>query len=56
MTKCEAKTAVGGGVKAKRRGEVVSKQFCFRCGISGWFSNSLSDVCEKTNAGKETDQ
>lgn len=46
---CEAKLAVGGGKKAKRRGHGVAKWFCYRCGITGWFDQNLRDVCNEAN-------
>lgn len=52
---CEAKLAVGGGKKAKRRGHGAAKWFCYRCGITGWFEQNLRDVCNEANSKEKSD-
>lgn len=49
MKPCKAHIVVGGGKKAKRRGEQYAKWFCPRCNVSGWFKTNLKADCDKTN-------
>lgn len=50
---CEARVVVGGGKKAKRRGEQFAKWFCPRCQISGWMDTNLKAACDKVNEVEE---